>query len=78
MKKRRKNSLGYKIARIRMEADLSQAELSEIIGADQTRISFWESGKQYPSRKSMLALIKLGKQYDVFFNIEDLVNSDKE
>lgn len=49
---------GRLIARLRIRASLTQAQLALKIGCPQQTISRWETGSQVPSLKSLLALAK--------------------
>jgi len=74
MRNARKSPLGMKIIRIRMEANISQSELGDIVGSDQTRVSFWENGRSTPANRSMKELIKLGNKYGIEITLEDVIN----
>lgn len=62
-----------KIKDYRTKADLSQAELGNIIGVEQNTISTWETGEYSPPLKKLKKLAE-------YFNctIDDLVSQSTE
>ena len=55
------NELGTKLKQARKKAELTQNQVSNIIGIDRSSISFYESGKTLPN---IFMLIKLAKIYN--------------
>ena len=53
------------IARLRLERNLTQAQLAEIIGVSQQQLGGWENGVRKPK---LNALIKIAKALNVDFN----------
>ena len=53
--------LGTKLKQARKKAELTQNQVSNIIGIDRSSISFYESGKTLPN---IFMLIKLAKIYN--------------
>jgi transcriptional regulator with XRE-family HTH domain len=47
-----------RIKEFRLKADLTQAQLAEMIGKPQQHISRWENGERTPSVKALMALAK--------------------
>lgn len=68
-----------KIEKLRRKNKLTQAELSVILGVDQTAISRWEKGKSYPvsSKLPEIAAV-LGCTIDELFEREDVKESDEK
>ena len=48
--------LGRMIRSARKKKDLTQAELSQMLGTSQQCVSFWENGKQLPSVFSLIRI----------------------
>lgn len=44
------------IARLRIERGITQAQLAKQLGTVQTTVAKWETGKQKPGLRSLLAL----------------------
>ena len=63
--------LNKKIKLLRSSMELNQREFAKIMNIAQSRIPCWETGKGKPNANRMKLLIKLGKQHNVFFTIED-------
>ena len=53
---------GEELRAWRIKHDLSQAELAELLGVDQTTISAWEKEKRIPPKYLPLLLIFLEKE----------------
>ena len=53
---------GEEIRNWRLKHDLSQQELAELLGIDQTTISAWEKGKRVPPKYLPLLLMFLEKE----------------
>lgn len=51
-------SIGYKIKELRLENNLSQAKLGELLLVSQDTISIWETGKALPSTEYIIAICK--------------------
>ena len=54
--------LGRKYKRLRIEKNLTQAELAEVIGATHSTVAKWESGVSLPRAKELRILAE-------FFNV---------
>jgi DNA-binding transcriptional regulator YiaG len=60
-----KNLDGAKIKAFRLKLNLSQQELSSMIGTGYTTVNRWENGHQKPNRSMLKALhAVLMKEYD--------------
>lgn len=55
------NELGTKLKQARKKAELTQNQVSNIIGIDRSSIAFYEGGKTLPN---IFMLIKLAKIYN--------------
>lgn len=44
------------IKEIREELEITQAELAEKVGVDQSTVAYWESGRYLPSTANLLKL----------------------
>ena len=60
MTRRRTVALRERLLALRTEAELSQHDLSHLVGSNQSRISEWEKGKYRPS------MTTLARYADVF------------
>lgn len=50
------NIFGKKLKELRVEKDLSQQKLGEILGFCNQTISFWENGSREPDLDTLLAI----------------------
>jgi len=55
----------FDAAAVRTELGLSQAQLAELLGIDQSSISNWETGKTKPSGPSRMLLQRLLAEHRV-------------
>lgn len=60
-----------KLFSLRKNRNLSQAELAEAIGVDQTAVHLWESGKTKPRIEN---LMKLASYFNV--SVDELLATD--
>lgn len=58
------------IKKLRTEAGLSQTDLARMVDVDQATVSYWESGKNKPLRKTWKPLAKALK-----VSVEELLQS---
>jgi len=71
MTKTAANIRGKKIREAREAAGLSLNDLSEVIGADPSTISRWETSRDFPKfRRLMHALVRLGIDPVEFFDLD--------
>lgn len=62
-------SIGEKIKELRTEKGLSQKKLSELIGASQKAIDYWERNVNEPKASFIIALVKVFDiSFDEFFS----------
>ena len=62
-------SIGEKIKELRTEKGLSQKKLSELIGASQKAIDYWERNVNEPKASYIIALVKaFDISFDEFFS----------
>lgn len=62
-------SIGEKIKELRTEKGLSQKKLSELIGASQKAIDYWERNVNEPKASFIIALVKaFDISFDEFFS----------
>ena len=59
-----------KILDIRDKKELTQQELSKIIGGSRVSISRWENGKEMPTYKSMRLIMTYCKDNNIQFDIQ--------
>ena len=63
--------IGEKIKELRIDADMSQAQLAKKIGVSQKAIDYWERSINEPKASYIIALVSFfGISYNDFF--EDL------
>ncbi len=62
---------GKRFKKYRLENNMTQVEVANLIGIDQTNISNWENDKTRPEYEN---LIKLSQIYDV--SIDELLGVD--
>lgn len=61
--------IGDRIKELRLEKDLSQAQLGKAIGVSQKAIDYWERSVNEPKSSYLIALVKFfGISYDEFFS----------
>lgn len=71
------NTLGNKIARIRILENLTQVEMSKRLKVTQSSLSAWENHGSIPPWSAMKEIIKLGDKYNVKFSIEDVMKESR-
>ncbi|MGN0806621.1 MAG: helix-turn-helix domain-containing protein [Candidatus Coproplasma sp.] len=54
----RNNYFGQKLKELRIEQNLSQRELGDILGCCNQTISFWENAKREPDLDSLVEIAK--------------------
>ena len=62
---------GERFKKLRLENNLTQTQVANALGIDQTNISLWENDKTRPEYEN---LIKLSKLYDV--TLDELLGVD--
>lgn len=62
-----------KIKTLRRAKNMTQFELAEKVGVHRTAVTMWETGKSFPTTKT---LIELARVFEV--PLDELVKSDKE
>ena len=65
------NKLSENLKKIRKDHNLSQEQLSELLGVSRQAISKWESSAAYPE---MDKVIQICNEFNL--NIDDLLNKD--
>lgn len=55
-RKERLRVFGERLAKLRAERELTQAELGNLVGGTQSRVSRWELGEVLPPRETVLEL----------------------
>ena len=55
----RKVGVKMSFASVRKQAGLTQKELAEKMGVDQSAVSFWETGKRFPRGAKLLRLAEV-------------------
>jgi len=50
--------VGRRIQTIRLESKLSQEELADLVGVDQSTVSHWESGHHSPDVLQVIRLLR--------------------
>jgi transcriptional regulator with XRE-family HTH domain len=71
------NTLGNKIARIRILENLTQVDMSKRLKVSQSSLSAWENHGAIPPWSAMKEIIKLGEKYNVKFTIEDVMKESR-
>ncbi len=64
--------IGERIKELRLENELTQMQLGELIGVSQKAVDYWERSVNEPKASYIIALVKcFGITYDEFFeNVE--------
>ena len=62
-----------KIRTLRRANNLTQFELAEKVGVHRTAVTMWETGKSFPTTKT---LIELARVFEV--PLEELIKADKD
>lgn len=52
-------NIGENIQKLRIKANLTQAQLAEYIGVSQSAIYYWEKGKREPNTDTILKLVEI-------------------
>lgn len=60
------------IKKLRVDLDLSQKELADLIGIKQSTLSNYETGKRNPSLRICYRFIKLCKIREIYITLEEL------
>ena len=60
-----KTALSEKIVCLRKRMDLNQLDFSVLMGANQSMVSFWETGKSIPDDKKMKMLKRYMDNYRI-------------
>ena len=61
--------IGEKIKELRLEKDLSQAQLAKLIGVSQKAVDYWERSVNEPKVSYIISLVKIFEiSYDELFS----------
>lgn len=66
------NTIGKRIKELRLEKELSQAQLGKAINLSQDMVSLWELGKCLPSTEDIIRLAKFfNESADYILGLKD-------